>query len=249
MGARCAPHATGLLYLGIFMQKTELPMASEGYPFVLFSGFTTLICSLLALRLPAVFTIPALLCLLLTGFVAYFFRDPTRVLPEEAGAIVCPADGKVIVACEVEDDRFLQQRVRKISIFMNVFNVHVNRIPFAGTVERVVLSPGKFYAADKDKAVLNNEFCAVTVTTPDKQRYAVVQIAGLIARRIVCRAEKGDQVVAGQRFGLIRFGSRVDLYLPLSTRLMVSEGQKVTAGETVLGILETTRPAAEESFA
>jgi len=226
------------------MQKTEVPMACEGYPFILFSGFTTLIFSLLG------FPIPALLCLLLTGFVTYFFRDPARVLPETAGAIVCPADGKVIVVREVDDDRYLQQRALKISIFMNVFNVHVNRVPLAGTVERVVLSPGKFYAADKDKAVLHNESCAVTVITPDRQRYTMVQIAGLIARRIVCRAEKGDQVVAGQRFGLIRFGSRVDLYLPLSARVLVSEGQKVTAGETVLGILGQDRPnPAEESFA
>ena len=166
------------------MQKTEIPLASEGYPFILFSSFATLVFSLLELP------VPALLCLLLTGFVTYFFRDPSRVLPDAPGAIVCPADGKVIVAREVDDDRFLHQRVMKISIFMNVFNVHVNRIPFAGIVERVVLSPGKFYAADKDKAVLNNEFCAVTVITPDNQRYAMVQIAGLIARRIVCRAEK-----------------------------------------------------------
>ena len=222
------------------MQKTELPMACEGYPFILFSGFTALIFSLLD------FPVPALFCLLLTGFVTYFFRDPSRVLPDEPGAIVCPADGKVIVVREVDDGRFLQQRVMKISIFMNVFNVHVNRVPFGGTVDRVVLSPGKFYAADKDAAVLNNEFCAVTVTTPSNQRYTMVQIAGLIARRIVCRAEKGDQVVAGQRFGLIRFGSRVDLYLPLSARITVSEGQKVTAGETVLGIFETTGQAATE---
>ena len=158
-------------------------------------------------------SIPALLCLLLTGFVTYFFRDPARVLPEETGAIVCPADGKIIVLGEVDDDRFLHMRVQKISIFMNVFNVHVNRIPLTGTVERVVLSPGKFYAADKDKAVLHNEFCALTLATPDKQRYTMVQIAGLIARRIVCRAEKGDRVTAGERFGMIRFGSRVDLYL------------------------------------
>jgi len=219
-------------------------MASEGYPFILFSGFVTLVCSLLG------FAIPALLGLLLTGFVTYFFRDPARVLPDVPGAIVCPADGKVIVVREIDDDRYLQQRVMKISIFMNVFNVHVNRIPFAGTVARVVLTPGKFYAADNDKAVLHNESCALTLTTPDNQRYTVVQIAGLIARRIVCRAEKGDQVVAGERFGLIRFGSRVDLYLPLSTRVTVSEGQTVTAGETVLGILETTvQPASEESFA
>lgn len=223
------------------MQKTELPMALEGYPFILFSGFTTLIFALLG------FPVPALLCLLLTAFVTYFFRDPSRVPPEAPNAVVCPADGKIIVIGEVDDDRFLHARVQKISIFMNVFNVHVNRIPLTGTVERVTLSPGKFYSADKDKAVLHNEFCALTLTTPDQQRYAMVQIAGLIARRIVCRAEKGDQVKAGERFGMIRFGSRVDLYLPLSARLTVGMGEIVRAGETVLGYLEA--PPTEESVA
>jgi phosphatidylserine decarboxylase len=222
------------------MQKTELPLALEGYPFILFSGFATLVLGLLG------FAVPALLGLLLTGFVTYFFRDPSRVLPEETGAIVCPADGKIIVLGEVEDDRFLHMRVQKISIFMNVFNVHVNRIPLTGTVERVMLSPGKFYAADKDKAVLHNEFCALTLATPDKQRYTMVQIAGLIARRIVCRAEKGDKVTAGERFGMIRFGSRVDLYLPLSMRVTVNMGEKVRAGETVLGYLVSAPIAGPE---
>lgn len=226
------------------MQKTEIPLALEGYPFILFSGFATLTLALLG------FAVPALLGLLLTGFVTYFFRDPGRVLPEEREAIVCPADGKVIVIGEVDDDRFLHTRVQKISIFMNVFNVHVNRIPLTGTVERVVLSPGKFYAADKDKAVLHNEFCALTLVTPDHQRYTVVQIAGLIARRIVCQAEKDDQVTAGQRFGMIRFGSRVDLYLPLSARITVSMGEKVRAGETVLGHLASLHSTeAEEQVA
>lgn len=213
------------------MQKTELPLALEGYPFILFSGFVTLILALLG------FALPAFAALLLTGFATYFFRDPSRVLPEAPGSIVCPADGKVIRIEEIDDDRFLHAQVRKISIFMNVFNVHVNRIPLTGTVERVVLSPGAFYAADKDKAVLHNEFCALTLTTPDRQRYAVVQIAGLIARRIVCRAEPGDRVRAGERFGLIRFGSRVDLYLPLSASVTVKVGDKVRAGETALGVL------------
>jgi len=213
------------------MQKTELPLALEGYPFIFFCAFATLVLALLGL------IVPALAGLLLTGFVTYFFRDPTRVLPGQPGAIVCPADGKVIVVDEIDDDRFLQARVRKISIFMNIFNVHVNRIPLTGTVERVVLSPGKFYAADKDKAVLHNEYCALTLSTPNQQRYAVVQIAGLIARRIVCRAEPGDRVLAGERFGLIRLGSRVDLYLPLSAQIAVKVGDTVRAGETALGVL------------
>lgn len=223
------------------MQKTELPLALEGFPFIFFSGFAALVFSLLG------WPYPALLCLLLTAFCTYFFRDPARVLPEAANAIVCPADGKVIIIDEIDDTRFLGQRVRKISIFMNVFDVHVNRIPLAGTVERVLMSPGKFYSADKDKAVLHNEYCALTLTTPDQQRYTVVQIAGLIARRIVCRAEKGDQVLAGERFGMIRFGSRVDLYLPLSTRISCTLGERVRAGETVLGFVDP--PTNQDSVA
>mgnify|MGYP001314985687 CR=1 FL=1 len=223
------------------MQKTELPLTLEGFPFILFSGFATLTFSLLG------WPIPALLCLALTGFCTYFFRDPSRVLPEAANAIVCPADGKVILIDEIDDDRFLQTRVRKISIFMNVFDVHVNRVPLRGTVEHVRLSPGKFYAADKEQAVLHNESCALTLSTPDQQRYVVVQIAGLIARRIVCRAEKGDQLRAGERFGMIRFGSRVDLYLPLSARITAQIGQRVRGGESVLGFLET--PHSQDSVA
>ena len=142
------------------MHTPRVPLASEGYPFILFSAFATLSFSLLGL------VVPALGALLLTAFVTYFFRDPARVLPEETDAIVSPADGKVIVVRELDDDCFLHERVHKISIFMNVFNVHVNRIPLAGTVERVVLTPGRFYAADKDKAVLHNERCALTVATP-----------------------------------------------------------------------------------
>jgi phosphatidylserine decarboxylase len=213
------------------MHTPRVPLASEGYPFILFSAFATLAFSLLGL------VVPALGALLLTAFVTYFFRDPARVLPEETNAIVSPADGKVIVVREMDDDCFLHERVHKISIFMNVFNVHVNRIPLAGTVERVVLTPGRFYAADKDKAVLHNERCALTVATPAGVRYAVVQIAGLIARRIVCRAEPGDRVTVGQRYGMIRFGSRLDLYLPLATEIRVREGELVRAGESVLGLL------------
>jgi phosphatidylserine decarboxylase len=215
------------------MQKTELPLATEGFPFILFSAFATLVFSLLG------WPIPALLCLLLTTFCTYFFRDPSRVLPEAANAIVCPADGKVILIDEIDDDRFLQTRVRKISIFMSVFDVHVNRIPLSGTGEHVRFSPGKFYAANKDQAVLHNEYCALTLSTPDQQRYVVVQIAGLIARRIVCRAEKGDQLQSGERFGMIRLGSRVDLYLPLSARITTKIGDRVRGGESVLGYLET----------
>ena len=120
---------------------------------------------------------------------------------------------------------------------MNIFDVHVNRSPFPGTVAAITYSPGRFYSADSERGALENEFCAVTMSTDAGQRFAVVQVAGLIARRIVCWAEQGDALNRGQRFGLIRFGSRVDLYLPLKTQLEIAVGQKVKAGETVLGYL------------
>jgi phosphatidylserine decarboxylase len=210
------------------MIKPELPIAQEGFPFILFCGFSTLICSVLGLQTAGIAG------LLITAFVTWFFRDPSRVHPEDSDAVVCPADGKVIIVDEIFDDRFLQQQVIKISIFMNVFNVHVNRIPFSGTVQRVLLKAGKFYSADKEKAALHNEYCAMVIATSSGQQYGVVQVAGLIARRIICWTVKGDQVKTGQRYGLIRFGSRVDLYLPLDCKIEVTPGQKVRAGETIL---------------
>ncbi|WP_417910294.1 phosphatidylserine decarboxylase family protein [Candidatus Electronema sp. PJ] len=210
------------------MKAPEFSVAKEGLPFILFAGFAALICAVLQYRYAA------LAGLAVTAFVTYFFRDPERTLPEDSGAMVSPADGKVIRMEELHDDRFLHQDVLRISIFMNVFNVHVNRIPLAGTVRRIVFEPGRFYAADQDKAALHNEYCAVIVETAAGQQYAAVQIAGLIARRIVCRAELGDQVITGQRYGLIRFGSRVDLYLPKGSETLVQVGETVKAGETVL---------------
>ncbi len=215
------------------MKTPEFPIAREGFPFILFCGFVTLICSILE------YQVAAIAGLVLTTFVTCFFRDPSRTAPDDDTAVVCPADGKVILVDEVFDDRFLQQQVVKISIFMNVFNVHVNRIPFPGTIERILFKAGKFYSADKDKAALHNEYCAMIIATPSGGQYGVVQIAGLIARRIVCWSEKGDQVTAGQRYGLIRFGSRVDLYLPTETSVAVTKGQQVKAGETILGHLST----------
>ena len=211
------------------MQEPRIPLADEGIPFAGFAALATLVFALLGWSFPAV----VLLCL--TWFILYFFRDPVRVTPQEESAIVSPADGKIIKVAEVEDERFLKKRVRKISIFMNVFNVHVNRLPLTGTVETVRLRPGRFFAADDAKAELHNETCAISVLTPDCGRYAVVQMAGLIARRIVCRAEPGDELKTGERFGLIRFGSRVDLYLPLEAHIKAQVGDKVRAGETLLG--------------
>ena len=213
------------------MKKKTIPVALEGIPFIGFAAFLTLIAAILQYQ----YVVGA--GLFLTGFCLYFFRDPERVTPIASDIFVSPADGKVIIVEKIYDDRFIHDHVFKVSIFMNVFNVHVNRIPFAGTVSHIVYSPGKFYSADSDKGALENEACTLTVETENGYKYGVTQVAGLIARRIVCWAEKDDVFQIGERFGLIRFGSRVDLYLPLKTRIEVAVGQKVKAGETVLGCL------------
>ena len=213
------------------MKEPQIPVALEGYPFIIFAALVTIVAAILG------YAIVALVALFITGFILYFFRDPERISPEENDVLVSPADGKIILIEEVFDERFVKEHVYKISIFMNVFNVHVNRAPFPGTVSHIKYSPGRFYSANTERAALGNEYCAMTINTENNRRLAVVQIAGLIARRIVCWATRGDKLSRGQRFGLIRFGSRVDLYLPLQTHLEVSTGQKVKAGETILGYL------------
>lgn len=213
------------------MKKMQVPVAKEGYPFIAFAALLSVVTAILG------YDITALSSLFLTSFVLYFFRDPERISPEEDDVIVSPADGKIILIEKIFDDKYVKEHVYKISIFMNVFNVHVNRFPFPGTVKQVHYSPGSFYSANTERGALENEACAVIVGIKSERRLAVVQVAGLIARRIVCWVTKGDKLDKGQRFGLIRFGSRVDLYLPLQAHLEVKKGQKVKAGETILGYL------------
>ena len=213
------------------MLTPQVPVAKEGYPFIFVMAFATLLAAILAMKITAV------ILLLVTFFVLCFFRDPERLGPDRTDALVSPADGKIILIERVADDRFTGRDVQKISIFMNIFNVHVNRIPCTGKIDKILYKPGKFYSADSQQGGLQNEYCASVITTREGKTVAFVQIAGLIARRIVCWLEVGDEVTRGKRFGLIRFGSRVDLYLPLETDLAVKLGQKVRAGETVLGYL------------
>ena len=206
-------------------------MAREGYPFIAFSAFATLISALIEYEFITV------VLLFLTGFIFYFFRDPERVIPDSEDGVVAPADGKVILVEKIFDDRFVNEHVYKISIFMSIFDVHVNRLPFAGEVEKIQYGAGSFYAANTDQGGLANEHCAVILSTSRNFRYAVVQVAGLVARRIVCWAEKGDTLERGSRFGLIRFGSRVDMYLPQQAQIEVRSGQRVRAGESVIGYI------------
>jgi len=174
---------------------------------------------------------------LLTLFVISFFRDPERVIPPGEKAVLSPADGKVVQVQPCVEERFLKGPAIKVSVFMSVFNVHVNRNPLTGRIIGSAYARGKFLRADLDQASASNEQNALLVETAEGARLLVVQIAGLIARRIVCWVKKGDAVERGRRFGLIRFGSRLDIYLPEKTALRVQVGQKALAGQTILGYL------------
>jgi len=176
---------------------------------------------------------------LLTGglllFVLFFFRDPQRVIPADPNAIVSPADGKVVEIVD-EKDPFDGQTFKRISIFLSVFNVHINRVPIQGKIEKVRYNHGKFLAAFNHKASMDNEQNIIMIKN-GRNTVLVKQIAGLIARRIVCWAKEGDEYQTGQRFGLIRFGSRVDIFVPVDTRLAVKLGDTVQGGSSIIGFL------------
>ena len=209
------------------------PIHPEGYPFI--GGF-----ALAALVLFWLWPPLGWIGLIATLWCIYFFRDPPRTTPLREGIVVAPADGRVCQVVNVVPPRELdlgEAPLARISIFMSVFDCHINRSPVAGRVERIVYRAGKFVSADLDKASEDNERNAFVIATETGQRLAVVQIAGLIARRIVCFARESDLLGAGQRIGMIRFGSRVDVYLPVGTRVLADEGQIAIAGETVLADL------------
>lgn len=170
---------------------------------------------------------------LITLFILQFFRDPARTVPQNENAVLSPADGRIVVV-EKTTDIYAGREALKISVFMNVFNVHSNRSPVEGRIDKVEYFPGKFINADLDKASVENERNAVIITTVNGQLVTCVQVAGLIARRILCYVSRGDTLRRGQRYGFIRFGSRVDVYLPVTAAPKVAVGDKVFATETVL---------------
>jgi phosphatidylserine decarboxylase len=174
---------------------------------------------------------------LIALWVAYFFRDPEREGERGKQIVIAPADGKIVQVAEVDEPAFVQGRARRISIFMNVFNVHVNRYPVSGTVQYVHYNPGRFINAAADKASLENEQSSIGIVSDGGQKVLVRQIAGLIARRIVTYSKVGDKAVQGERLGMIRFGSRVDVFLPLDAAIKVEVGQVTFAGVTVLSEL------------
>ncbi len=204
-------------------------IAREGWPFV----FASLAAALLVWALAGfAWSLPLWLAAV---FVIQFFRDPPREVPRQANAVLAPADGRV-VKVEKARDPYTDRDTLLISVFMNVFNVHSNRAPVDATVERVEYSRGSFVNADLDKASTENERNAMVLRL-NGERITVVQVAGLIARRILCYVKAGDRVARGQRYGFIRFGSRVDVYLPLTARPRVAVGDRVAATSTILAEL------------
>jgi phosphatidylserine decarboxylase len=224
------------------IRKTVVPVHREARPFLL-------ICAVAALILFVLSSPFAWLAVLLGLWVAYFFRDPVRVTPVAPGLVVSGADGRVSAVAEAVPPPELglgDRPLPRVSVFMNVFDVHVNRAPVSGRIARIAYRPGAFLNADLDKASEDNERNGFRIETDAGATIGVVQIAGLVARRIVCFVREGEAVVAGDRIGLIRFGSRVDHYLPPGTRPLVTVGQTAIAGETVIADLGADRAGTAE---
>jgi phosphatidylserine decarboxylase len=208
-----------------------IPFAKEGIPFIGAAVGVTLLAGWLG------WIIATVGAAILTLFVSWFFRNPSRVIPQGPRLVLASGDGKVIAIEEEFESRFIKDRSIRVSIFLNVFDVHINRIPCEGVIEDVQYQPGLFLVASKPDATLRNEQNALMIRTAEGAKVLCVQVAGLIARRIVCWVSPKDRAVLGERFGLIRFGSRMDTFLPLGTSIKVAVGDRVKGGETILGEL------------
>ncbi|MEE8149756.1 MAG: phosphatidylserine decarboxylase family protein [candidate division Zixibacteria bacterium] len=213
-------------------------IAKEGWPFVIGSFMLTAVLfsgwyfsDNIWLMSTAIFTT------LLTMFMTLFFRDPNRETPDEPDILVSPADGFVVGISEISDHHFLKAPAIQVSIFLTIFDVHINRIPVAGMVEYINYKSGKFLSAFKDEASEANEQSEVGLITESGVKIAFKQIAGLVARRIICKLKEGQSCATGERYGLIRFGSRADLILPLGTKIEIKKGQHVKGGLTIIGRL------------
>jgi phosphatidylserine decarboxylase len=226
------------------MKTIFVPVHPAGWPFIVGFAVVSVILAMLDESL-------GVIGLILTAWCLYFFRDPVRVTPQRDGLVISPADGIVsmitkaplppeLESDDAEDPLYNAKTLTRISVFLNVFDVHVNRNPIAGTVTQAVYHPGKFLNASLDKASVDNERNSLVVKIDDhKSSIAFVQIAGLVARRILCDAKVGDQLKTGEKYGIIRFGSRMDIYLPPRVNPMVSVGQRMIGGETVLADLKS----------
>lgn len=211
------------------VQKNQWPIAKEGFLFLIPSTFLTIFFAGMG------WTLLIFLGSFLTLFIAFFFRNPKRKIPSDQNIILSPADGKIVYLGECEEDRFLKEKTLKVSIFMSLFDVHINRAPVSGKVLERIYRPGQFLMANSEKSSRLNEQNAFVLETENRLKILLVQIAGFVARRIVCYAKAGDTLSMGEIFGMIRFGSRIDLYLPKKVKPAVSMGQHVKGGESIIG--------------
>lgn len=215
-----------------------MSFAREGWPFIGIGVVAVILAFLAAVHFRSwPLWLLAILVTVIALWCAYFFRDPERVGPRGADIVIAPADGKVLMITDVDEPRFIKGRATRVSIFMNIFNVHVNRYPVDGRVDFLWYNKGKFLNAAAEKSSLENEQMSVGVTTPSGVQILTRQIAGLIARRIVTYSKIGDEAHQGERFGIIRFGSRVDVFIPTSSIVKVKLGDMTTAGTTVIAEL------------
>ncbi|MGE3758734.1 MAG: phosphatidylserine decarboxylase family protein [Pseudobdellovibrionaceae bacterium] len=214
------------------MKNEGVPIVKEGLPFLGVALFVAV-----AFAVWKIWPL-SVLFFFLSAFIAFFFRNPERLPPVGSTHVASPADGKVIFIGPVVENEFLNTRTQKISIFMSLFDVHVNRVPVDGTVTKMKYHRGRFMAAFEDRASEENERNAMCIETPSKEKLVLVQVAGLVARRIVCYPVVGSFILRGQRLGLIRFGSRCDIYLPESAQVTVKMNDKVAGGETILAHLK-----------
>lgn len=214
---------------GIEQPTSSMKVAREGYSFILTTGASAVAALALGWHL-----VGAILVVFALAFLG-FFRDPERFPPGEEELILAPADGQVVSITDVKDGWVLPEASTRVSIFLSPLDVHINRSPIGGRVEDIWYQRGGFLAAYNDKASARNEQNALRIIDAKGRRIGVVQVAGVLARRIVCHAKKGDSLAQGDRFGLIMFGSRTDLYLPIGTRVEVLKGQRVRGGETIVG--------------
>jgi phosphatidylserine decarboxylase len=211
------------------MKQNKWPVAKEGFLFLIPSLILTVLFGMIGWK------IITGLGVLSTVFIGFFFRNPKRRIPSLQNIILSPADGRILYVGECVEDRFLKERVLKVSIFMSLFDVHLNRAPAPGKVIERSYHPGQFLVANVEKSSLLNEQNALILETEDRFKILLIQIAGFVARRIVCYAKAGDSLKMGEIFGLIRFGSRVDLYLPPEIKPIVRVGQHVKGGESIIG--------------
>lgn len=219
------------------MRNQNTPVALEGIPFIISFGLAAAIFHFLAGGMQSIALISlSAIAGVLTLFTVFFFRNPHRTIPSVESGVVAPADGRIIFVGEATEEH-LGEKMLKVSIFMSVFNVHINRVPLSGRIVDNFYVKGKFLDVRDERATFENERNGLVIETSRGLKVVVVQVAGLIARRIVCYPRVGEMIIRGQRYGLIRFGSRLDVFLPRGSEILVRLGEKTVCGETVLGIL------------